>query len=500
MWRQILLAAGLAVTATCAAGAQEPDRSLAGRFSKSIIVKVYEVSGIVKMDKEQQFKLAMAYDRQDSLVAAAISKERPAAEIDSLDKAGIRILGRVLTQSQLIAWCERKGQEFAGVAAAGELDYIREEYHPDSVTYRSMKDRMANKYNFIYQNYLLNGMDKSKVEGSIAKLAGIFDNYAFYPMLYSNKYATDYLEKLNAVKKIPDTLSQRIRAMFNGVIIANKYTDWGTAINRAAQYYCPDTAFFSTLFHADFEKQAFELSASDSYNLIKLQRVRVGAYDSVYDLIKEKNYKKAVVQYTYATYHFKQFDSLERQISHRYDSLIEATLLRNGALQSGSQFALALKYKDILGLRYSLTDSLLDQVMYLNARRDSILSIDPDAPIDFGPYEAAHLSQLLTDDQYNLLLSYKNRAQAIADANADWNEMELRGVTAGLNKDEVIRQISGFYILKYNAWNKLAYDKIALWSTQRVISESKPEVLKILDPLRWNGDTTKSANNLKLQW
>jgi hypothetical protein len=500
MWKQVLLSASLAAPAFCGAHAQEADRSLSGHFSKAIVVKVYEVSSIVKMDKEQQYKLAWAYDRQDSLVAAAIADGRPANEIDSLDNAAIRILTQVLTQPQLSAYCERKGAEFASVAAAGELDYIKAEYRPDSVIFRSMRDRMANKYNYIYQNYLLGGQDKSKTEQRIGNLARLFDNYEFFPMLYSNRYATDYLEKLNAFTKMPDTTARRIRIMFNGMIIADKYTDWGGAINRATQYYYPDTAFFSALFRTNFEKQAYELSATDSYNLIKVQRVTRGAYDSIYSLVKEKNYKRAVLQYTYSNYHYKKFDTLVQQVSHHYDSLITATLIRNGALQSGSQFALALKYKDILGLRYSLTDTLLDQVMYLNARRDSILSVDPDAPIDFGAYEAAHLSQLLTDDQYNLLLSYKNRAQAIADANADWNEMELRGVSTGLNKDDVIRQISGFYILKYNAWNRLAYDKIALWSTQRVISESKPEVLKILDPLRWNGDTTKSANSLKLQW
>jgi hypothetical protein len=500
MWKKFLPIAGLALAATYGANAQDPARSLLGSFPKSIVVKVYEVSSIIKMDKEEQYKLAMAYNRQDSLVAAAIAEGRPAAEIDSLDRTGITILQRVLTQPQLINYCEHKGREFSDVAAAGELAYLKEEYHPDSVTYRAMQGRMATKYDYIYQNYLLEGMEKGKMEKNIAKLAGMFDNYEFYPMLYSNKFATDYLEKLNAVKKIPDTTCKRIRAMFNGMIIANKFTDWATAINRSTQYYLPDTAVFSALFRPEFEKQAFELSASDSYNLIKLQRLTKGAYDSVYGLVSEKNYKRAVLQYAYATYHYKQFDTLISQTSHYYDSLIQATLLRNGALQNGSQFALALKYKDLLGLRYSLTDTLLDQVMYLNARRDSILSIDPDAPIDFGPYESAHLSQLLTLEQYNLLLSYKNRAQAIYDANADWNEMELRGITAGLNKDDVVRQISSYYILKYNAWNRLAHDKIALWATQRVIGEGEPEPLKILNPLRWNGDTTKSSNNLKLQW
>lgn len=500
MWRKILPVAGFALALTCGAVAQEPVRSLSGTFSKSIVVKVYEVSRIVKMDREEQYKLAMAYTRQDSLVATAIAEGRPAAEIDSLDKTGMTILQRVLTQPQLIAYCEHKGREFSDVATAGELEYIKEEYHPDSLTYRSMENRMASKYDYIYQNYLLEGMEKDKMERNIGKLARMFDNYEFYPMLYSNKFATDYLEKLNAIKKVPDTTCKRIRAMFNGMIIANKYTDWATAINRSTQYYLPDTAVFSRLFRPEFEKQAFELSASDSYNLIKLQRLTKGAYDSVYGLVNEKNYKKAVLQYAYATYHYKQFDTLIRQTSHYYDSLIQATLLRNGGMQPGSQFALALRYKDMLGLRYSLTDTLLDQVMYLNARRDSILSADPDAPIDFGPYESAHLSQILTLEQYNLLLSYKNRAQAIYDANADWNEMELRGVTAGLNKDDVIRQISSFYILKYNAWNRLAHDKIALWATQRIIGESEPAVLKILNPLRWNGDTTKSSNNLKLQW
>jgi hypothetical protein len=500
MWKKILPAATLALAATCGISAQTTDRSVPGHFSTSIVVKVYEVSSIVKMDKEEQRRLAMAYSKQDSLVAVAIAEGRPAGEIDSLDRAGIRILQQTLTQAQFVAWCQHKGSEFSRTAAKGELDYIKEEYRPDSLTYRTLQEKITGKYDFIYQNYLLDELDKSNTSRNIGKLSRMYDNYSLYPMLYSNKYAGDYIEKLNAIKKIPDSTSQRIRAMFYGAIIADKYADWGGAMNRAVQYYLPDTALFSRLRHADFEKQAYELSASDNYNLIRIQHISAGAYDSVYSMIRQKNYSRSVLEYTYAIYHHAKFDSLEKKTTRYYDSLVEAALLRDGSLLEPGQFAIALKYKDLLGLRPTLADTILDQAMFLNARRDSILAIDPYALIDFGPYESAHLTRLLTEEQYNLLLSYKNRAQAIADANSDWNEMELRGLALGLNKEETISQISAFYLLKYNAWNRLAHDKIALWATQRVISESKPTPLKILDPMRWNGDTTKTTNNLKLQW
>lgn len=88
----------------------------------------------------------------------------------------------------------------------------------------------------------------------------------------------------------------------------------------------------------------------------------------------------------------------------------------------------------------------------------------------------------------------------MADAQSDWSEMELRGITGGFNKEETIDQLYGYYLKKNNTWKRFANDKIKQWAAMKALGDSKPEALKLLDPIRWNGSTDKAPNNLKLKW
>lgn len=382
----------------------------------------------------------------------------------------------------------------------GEVAYIKEAFKPDSEVAAAINILVAGKYAAIYKDYMFGFSDKAKSNALIKAQNKKENLYNIYPALYDKKYIDDYLKKIEAITKIPDTSLQNIKASFHASISADKYLDWGKAINNAVQKYFPDTAIFSALYHSQFKKEAFELSAADYYNLINEYRVSPNAISGVFDLIKEKNYKKAVLQYTYAMYHPALFDRLVRLTTQYYDSTIKVALLLDGYMLPASQFAVALKYKNILNLRTSLIDTLLQCAIYLSKKRDSILNKDPFAVTDFGDYEAERLTNLLTEDQYTTVLSFKNRSLARHDAESDWAEMELRGITAGFDKEKTIAEITNYYIAKYNAWNRLANDKISQWAAIKVIGDNKPKALKILDPLRWGGSTQKNNNNLNLKW
>jgi hypothetical protein len=224
------------------------------------------------------------------------------------------------------------------------------------------------------------------------------------------------------------------------------------------------------------------------------------AYETVFPMVQQKNFKNALLQYTYATYSPKKCDSLIARNTHYYDSTIEATLILNGMLQPATQFALALRYKKDLRLDPQLTDSLLHHAMYLSAVRDSIMSIDPYPIVDYGPYEAEKLNKLLTEEQYTLLLGFRNRKIAIADAENDWKEMGIRDLQKNLNKDQVVQEIANFYMSKYIIWNRYANDKIEQWAAINALDNTKPYALKILDPIRWSGSKVRSTNNLNLKW
>jgi hypothetical protein len=482
------------------APAQSLDRSLIKRYNPSIVAKLYDLQRIVPLRASQQEAIAGRYALQDSLLAAWLIEGRPAEETDSLLKASQRFLTSVLDNGQVIAYLRGKNSEFPAIAAGAEFKFIKDTYDPDASYYPSVQNALNAKYGFVYQQYLLLGADKDRAQTAIANTAKVYDLYNLYPSLYSKRFAAEYIEKLLAIRKIPDTTLQNIKRFFYSRVQTDKFASWSQAIEDATQYYFPDTAVFSRLHRQEFERQSYELSQAETYNLTYMRRVGRNAFDSIYPLIREKNYKRAVLEYTYALYNHRLFDSLQRGTTKYYDSLIEATLVRNGSMLPSSEFAIALKYKDRLKLDPDIIDRLVEDAMYLAGQRDSILNRDPFAAMDFGPYEAQELGSLLTDEQFEMVLTFKNKSQAMADAQSDWSEMELRGLTGGFNKEETIDQLYGYYLRKNNAWKRLANDKIRQWSALRAISDSKPEALKLLDPIRWNGTTDKAPNNLKLKW
>jgi hypothetical protein len=247
-------------------------------------------------------------------------------------------------------------------------------------------------------------------------------------------------------------------------------------------------------------KQALANSAADKYNLINIQHISYNAFNGVFDLVVQKNYANALIQYTYGADNPYIVDSLIFLSSRRYDSSIKASLIRDGSLLPATQFAIALKYKDYLKLDPRLIDTLVFHAMLVAARQDSVQMREPFASIDFGDYESSILSSLLTEEQYTSLLMIRNKPNAYATARKDWDDLEKYNLAGNLNKDQIITQIAEFYIVRFSAWNRMAHDNKRQTANMRALEEIKPQILKTLDQARWNVPPEKAKNDAKLTW
>jgi hypothetical protein len=369
------------------------------------------------------------------------------------------------------------------------------------LSFADISRSLSNKYNYILQNFSDNYFMNRETEGDyLKKLNEIYDWYKYFPVLYSRKFISDYIDRISQIKKIPENILSEIQHGFYNLVWQDKYTDWSLAAENATRIHFPDTAIFSSLHKQEIEQQVFEGIASEKYDLIFREHVSETAFRSLEKIIREKYYKKALLQQTYALYYPQKYSYMLKGTMEYYDSVIKATLIYDGNLQPATQFAIALKYKTQLHLRSTLCDTLVKHAMYLEKQRDSIFFRDPFAIIDFAEYETKYLKPLLTEQQYNGVLLQRNRTYAAANAQTDWQEMVERGLDRGFEKEETIRQITDYYIVKNDAWCRYANDKIKLWANLYAIDQEKPKALKVLDPVRWSGSTQKVNNNLQLQW
>lgn len=482
-----------------AANGQIVDTSIATRFGPSIFLRLYDINKRMALDPHQQYLLARYYSNRDSVMTSWISKGKDPVFLDSVGKKQEQELSILLGMQQQKADRPSKINLLASVVAQGEVNYVREKYSPDSGVCRAMQKMLKDKYAQLFAICLADD-DSNRMVSFAQQRNANYDLYSVYQGLYGKRFLDASVERMAAIKNVPDSIVGKIRKFFFVQSSHDPFSGWTGLFRQALQLYEPDTTLFSNLYRNEIQKQVYETLPAERYNLIYNYKVSPAGYETVLPLIKDRNYQRFLLSATYSMYQPKTCDSLILVISRRYDSLIESALLRDGSILPTSEFAIALKFKNELGLDPGLTDTLLYHAMYLAKRRDSILQSDPFASLNFGAYESRVMSGLLTDDQYTMLLSYKNRAQAAAEAESDWNEMVLRGIAGGFQRDEATRQMADYYLMKDNTWNRLEGDKIKQWDANIEMGDRKPAPLKVLDPIRWSRLPQKPANSLKVQW
>jgi hypothetical protein len=194
--------------------------------------------------------------------------------------------------------------------------------------------------------------------------------------------------------------------------------------------------------------------------------------------------------------HKKFIDSIKALSLERFDSLFSATekfqyyTSRKDVSRVSpipySQFSLAIKFKDSLGLSESITEALMAKSDTLKKMQDAFYAQNPNKKFDSKAFESETLSNILTEAQHTKLLIIKNKKSAINSAVNDWNELEKRGLTNGHNKDTTIIQLTNFYLARQSAYDRYAHDKIQQSTNVKMIYDNKPAALNALMHARRN--------------
>ena len=461
--------------------AQVLNRALQKKYPGSVVLKVYEIASATSLTDAQQLRIAEHFTLYDQLKADAIFAGRNASAIDSIEKASQGGLVLILTKDQVAEVLNMKSEKFASAIATGEMRYLKDRHSPDSLLGRKLLNAQLNKYRSIYKQYFTVDGRVSLLPSRLHQVTGFYDSviYSVLPVLYSQNYFNRHIEKIRQARQPDDAELIQMKKHFYAQLGKGEGQDWGQALLEATQYALPDTAVFSRLYKEKIGQRALSLTAAELYNLQNVHKLADSTVRLVHGLLRRKAYALSLSEYAYAAYPFKREESI-LSISRHYDSLIERSLLQNGALVAQSQFAIALRYKELLGLRRSLTDTLLHHALRVSHLRDSVLSADPFAKTDFKAYEAYHLNNLLSEEQYSRLLFIKNRSQAAKDAQDDWDEMVLRNLATSLQKETALGQLNEYYLAKWNAYYRLAHDKLRQESNLRLLKDHQPKILKQL--------------------
>lgn len=127
--------------------------------------------------------------------------------------------------------------------------------------------------------------------------------------------------------------------------------------------------------------------------------------------------------------------------------------------EMNSQFGVALKMKNILKLRDAQSDSLLTYAALLKSKLD-FASANPDSGyFDRPAYESENMSKILTEDQYTVMLSEKNKPQCQNQAKYIWHDLKVMGLSNKFDKEESLKNLTIYYLLRAHITERFANEK-----------------------------------------
>lgn len=128
--------------------------------------------------------------------------------------------------------------------------------------------------------------------------------------------------------------------------------------------------------------------------------------------------------------------------------------------EMNSQFGSAIKFKKILRLRDTQIDSIKNAAILLR-NKIKFAKAKPDSGFfDKAAFESERMSEIINDNQYLVLLNEKNKAQSEIQARYLWQALAKRGLEKKFNKQESIKQLVIYYLMKANFTDRFANEKI----------------------------------------
>ena len=456
---------------------QEITTEVLKNFNSSIIIKVYEINKYAKLSPQRQVDLAQLLFKKDSMITNMILQKMSKAEIESAAK---NMDSQIFSVDGMTAYLDSVAFRTAGNLAKREMEFIHSIDVDHSILAGKLLDVLTKKNSLLFSSisggYLKN-KNILKQEDSVlnTSLANLFIQK------HEIVYFTNYINQVEKIKKLPDTLKRKISDRYLLLCKSNELTPLEN-VENAMHIYVTDTAIYAQLYKKTILSQSRFSARSELRQYLKY-RPSKDCYDELGNILSQKHYQFALINQTYASYPGTR-DSLQLKIAAKNDSLIDATLLKDGVFINSSQFAVAIKMGKILKLTSLQIDSLVEKGMYLSRIKDSIWRVNPLYPYDSKDYENYQLSKILNESQHASLLMLRYKTDAQTNAENDWKDLEKRGLTKDMERAKIVDELVSYYIRLKSSSSLFAYDLNKQAANARHIKENMPESLRLLQNAR----------------
>lgn len=179
-----------------------------------------------------------------------------------------------------------------------------------------------------------------------------------------------------------------------------------------------------------------------------------------------------------------QFSYSQTQEEMRaYDDYVQAKKDNASNKYTYSQFAVALRYRDEIGLNELQVYALYREVATLKNMKNAHYQEHHEG-LDTREHESSTMTAILTDDQYTKTLEFKNERKVKSIIDKDIKEMTLRGVLEGEDLEQVKLDLYNYYIVRESLYDRYRHDLIRQSDETRQHYYDRPAILKKLTKAR----------------
>jgi hypothetical protein len=171
----------------------------------------------------------------------------------------------------------------------------------------------------------------------------------------------------------------------------------------------------------------------------------------------------------------------------KYNRYISTTKENAKNKYSYSQFSAGIRYKDSLNLTSAQVITLQNYVDSVKLKKNQHYSQFKKS-LDTRAFESKNIGSILTSSQHAKMLMLKNRRRAIANAENDWKELELRHADSSFVKSEEIIALTNFHLIKACIGDRYRHDIIKQKAEFREIYSHRPRIIRVLEKARRNPD------------
>lgn len=125
-------------------------------------------------------------------------------------------------------------------------------------------------------------------------------------------------------------------------------------------------------------------------------------------------------------------------------------------IQMDSQFGLALALYEKFNLKPKQKDSLIYYATLLKQKEEYTKQHPDSGYFDKAAFESEYMAKVLTEQEYNGLLSIKNKVIAETRSRDMWYQLKRENLVSSVGRADTIFRLKMYYLMQASIWDKLA--------------------------------------------